>query len=120
MKILYLKDIYYFKIKQCNNKNTSSIYKYITNTIEYKKYIYSMNGIYNNIDIIPGDSQSSLVFLTAMTYFSLNDSITEYYYSDAFILKHLKFMNFLIFIFLKVGIQLGYFIFIQRTTDSKK
>jgi hypothetical protein len=29
-------------------------------------------------------------------------------------------MNFLIFIFLKVGIQLGYFIFIQRTTDSKK
>ena len=108
------------KLEKCDNKNTSSIYKYITNTIEYKKYIYSMNGIYNNIDIIPGDSQSSLVFLTTMTYFSLNDSITEYYYSDAFILKHLKFMNFLIFIFLKVGIQLGYFIFIQRTTDSKK
>ena len=58
-----------------------------------------MNGIYNNIDIIPGDSQSSLVFLTAMTYFSLNDSITEYYYSDAFILKHLKFMNFFIYFF---------------------
>ena len=55
-----------------------------------------------------------------MSYFSLNDSITEYYYSDAFIFKHLKLMNFVVLIFLKVGIQLGYFIFIQKTSESKR
>ena len=55
-----------------------------------------------------------------MRYFGLKNSNTEYYYFDAFILKHLKLMLFSIFIFLKVGIQFGYFIYIQKTTESKK
>ena len=109
------------KLVKCDSKNTSSIYRKIPNSAQNKYSIYYSNGIYKNIGKIPGEYYLyNSVNLYSMSYFALNDSFSEYYYSDAFILKYFKFMNFLIFIFLKVGIQLGYFIFIQRTSDSKK
>ena len=109
------------KLEKCDSKYTNTVYILIPESDIQKYYIYSSNGIYENIGRIPGDfSYYNAVNLYAMLYFSLNDSITEYYYSDAFIFKHLKFMNFVVLIFLKVGIQLGYFIFIQKTSESKR
>lgn len=109
------------EIKKCDSQNTSSIYVVIPESGLSKNYLYKSNGIYENFKRIPGESGSIYyVNLYAMRYFGLNNSNTEYYYFDAFILKHLKLMLFSIFIFLKVGIQFGYFIYIQKTTESKK
>ena len=55
-----------------------------------------------------------------MIYYGLNDEMEEYYYSDSYIFKYIKLFNILIFIFLKVIIQFGYFIFIQRAIGRKR
>ena len=57
-----------------------------------------------------------------MVYYGLNDTFDNYYYADANVLDNLQLFNILIFIILKVGIQLGYFFFLNKVyfKDKKK
>ena len=56
-----------------------------------------------------------------MVYYGLNGTIDyNYYYADANVLENLKLFNILIFIILKVGIQLGYFIFLNKVAFKNK
>jgi hypothetical protein len=108
------------KFEKCDSTNSTTIYNVILNSSSSKSLIYHSNGIYKN-EKIPGEYYyNNELKLYSMKYFALKNSISEYSNSDAFIFIHLKLMNFLIFFFLKVGIQYGYYIFIKKTTESKK
>ena len=56
----------------------------------------------------------------SVIYYGLNETFDTYYYADANVLENLKVFNILIFIILKVGIQLGYFIFLNKVAFKDK
>ena len=100
--------------------NKEEIFKSVPNSDVYKSYLYKINNIYNGDGIIPGRNTYSTVSLYSMIYYGLNDMLVEYYNYDITIFKNLKLFNILIFIILKVGIQFGYFLFIQKSNFKNK
>ena len=104
---------------KCGPKN-EKIFVSVINSLVYKSYLYQMNNIYNGDGIIPEGNGNSIVGLNTMAYYGLNDTINEYSSSDITIFKNLNLYNILIFIILKVGIQFGYFIFIQISNFKSK
>lgn len=109
------------KLKNCNLERKKKLIRKIPDSGMYKQYLYMENNIYNGDGLIPGSNVIyDAVNMYSMIYYGLNNSMTEYYNSDAFLLKNVKLFNILTFVFLKVGIQLGYFIFIQKKISTKK
>ena len=106
------------KLKKCDTKNTDndyiSIYVKIPQSEMNKDYFYQENDIYKEEGMVPGEIYSGEVALYAMIYYGLKESMDEYYYLDAYIFKNIELFNLLIFIIIKIVIQLGYFIFIQK------
>ena len=108
-------------LKKCYLERDKMLIRKIPNSWMDKQYVYMDNNIYNGDGAIPGSRIIyNAVYMYSMIYYGLNNSITEYYNSDAFLFKNVKLFNFLIFVFLKVGIQLGYFIFMQKKISTKK
>ena len=109
------------KLEQCEPNRGNSIYISLGqySAID-KNYLYQTNNIYKGDGFIPGEKYTETVDLKVMIYYGLNDEMKEYYYSDSYIFKNFKLFNILIFIFLKVIIQFGYFIFIQRVFGRKR
>ena len=122
-------DFMLFKFKKnsigkCDTKKSRSIYTKIPGSYMTKSELYFYNKIYNGDGVYPNmddirSKYNNNIYLYAMTYYGLNDTLNEYTYSDAFIYKHLKLLNILIFIIFKVGIQFGYFMFIQKSRGTK-
>jgi len=110
------------KLEQCRPNRGNSIYitlgQYSTLS---KSNLYGTNNIYTGDGFYPGkESYQPYIYLEVMIYYGLNDEMKEYYYSDSYIFKHLKVFNILIFIFLKVIVQFGYFIYMQRAIERKR
>jgi hypothetical protein len=106
------------KLEQCSPNRGNSIYVPLGQYSRIgKNYLYETNNIYRGDGFFPGQEQyqPEQVDLKVMIYYGLNDEMEEYYYSDSYIFKYIKLFNILILIFLKVIIQFGYFIFIQKS-----
>ncbi len=109
------------KLEQCSPNRGNSIYVPLGQySAVGKNYLYQTNNIYKGDGFIPGEKYSETVDLKVMIYYGLNDEMKVYYYADSYIFKNIKLFNILIFIFLKVIIQFGYFIFIQRAFGRKR
>ena len=108
------------KLVKCKPGKTGNIYSYVTDSGMNKKDLYKYNNIYKGFENIP--DPNSFVNMYSMVYYGLNDTFDNYYYADANVLDNLQLFNILIFIILKVGIQLGYFFFLNKVyfKDKKK
>lgn len=106
------------KLVKCNPEKSTDIFQLIPNSDLTKEFLYTTNNIYKGYEIMP--SKYSRVYIYSMTYYGLNISMNKYYYSDVSVFKNLKLFNYLIFIFLKVVIQLVYIIFMQKANFKKK
>ena len=106
------------KLVKCKPGKSRDIYSYVSNSYMYKKDIYTANNIYKGFEKIPDGN--SYINMYSMIYYGLNETFDTYYYADANVLENLKVFNILIFIILKVGIQLGYFIFLNKVAFKDK
>lgn len=106
------------KLIKCKPQHSENMYIKISNSDRYKKYVYLSNYIYDGYESIPNEYDT--INLYAMIYYGLDSKIDKYYYADISIFKNLRLYNILIFIILKVGIQLGYFIFINKAFFQEK
>ena len=87
---------------------------------EMTKYtLYKFNNIFNGDGLIGKKSYNSNTHMYAMIYYGLNNSLSDYNYFDAFLFKNLK-LNHIIFLILKVLIQFGYYIFMQKAIKQKQ
>ena len=103
---------------KCKPNNSKNIYNYVTGSYIYKNNLYLTNNIYKGYTNIP--SRLDRVEMYSMIYYGLNESMSEYYYFDADILENIKIYNILVFIIMKAGIQLGYFLFINKAAFNQR
>ena len=103
---------------KCKPNNSKNIYNYITDSYIYKNYLYFTNNIYKGYTNIPSGYDRVLMYSTI--YYGLNESMSEYYYSDADILENINTYNILVLIIMKAGIQLGYFLFINKAAFNQR
>ena len=106
------------KLVKCQPAKTGSVYVHIPGSSVTKQKLYKDNDIYKGFEGVP--DPNSNVNLYAMVYYGLNEKLSKYYYADVNVFKNLKLFNILIFIILKAGIQLGYFIFMNKANFKQK
>lgn len=124
---VYLSDNYILfknetdKLENCSLENKYHLSNNIPNSEMSKSYLYKSNNIYDTDIYKPSEfGFNGNVNLRTMSYYGLNSTMTEFYYGDVFVFRNLLLYILLIFIILKLGIQLLYFIFIKKVIKDKK
>ena len=103
---------------KCRPRYSQNIYYTISNSGTNKYYLYGINDIYNGYSKYPFTNHDAYMY--SMIYYGISGEVKEYYNSDIFFFQNLNLFNILIFIIFKAGIQLGYFIFINKALFRNK